>query len=257
MATKRIPSGIPSLDDLIEGGFPKPSTIGVMGDVGSGKTILCQNMVWAALQKNMDVLYYTIDYGMDDVIDTMESFGWDIGPYVTSEKIHFVDIFAKGMEMIAKKIENQKLEDITIEPEKVAKISYNLRDMISAGKKHYFQAVAGKPFLVIYDSLTPIFSSIEPKQVLRFLQYMKFASRVSNAVGIAVLQYGVHGEQVETACSQIADGVLELGKKTERGSVRRSIRIVKMAKTKIFEEYCPLEITPTGIMIHKIPLTSL
>ncbi len=38
---ERMPTGIPGLDEMIEGGFPIPSLILVAGEAGSGKTTLC------------------------------------------------------------------------------------------------------------------------------------------------------------------------------------------------------------------------
>jgi circadian clock protein KaiC len=50
---ERIPTGIPGLDNLIQGGFPKGSLIVVAGNPGSGKTILSSQFLY----------YGAVDYG--------------------------------------------------------------------------------------------------------------------------------------------------------------------------------------------------
>ncbi|MFZ0220238.1 MAG: ATPase domain-containing protein [Candidatus Nitrosopolaris sp.] len=46
---ERISTGVPGLDSLIEGGIPKGSTIMVVGNSGSGKTILCSHFLYDGL----------------------------------------------------------------------------------------------------------------------------------------------------------------------------------------------------------------
>jgi circadian clock protein KaiC len=47
VAFPRIESGIPGLDEMIEGGFPFPSVILVAGSAGSGKTTFAQRFLFA------------------------------------------------------------------------------------------------------------------------------------------------------------------------------------------------------------------
>ena len=43
---ERVKTGIPGLDDLIGGGFPKESTILLSGVAGAGKTIFCLQFIF-------------------------------------------------------------------------------------------------------------------------------------------------------------------------------------------------------------------
>jgi predicted NACHT family NTPase len=47
---ERISTGVPGLDSLIEGGIPKGSTIMVVGNSGSGKTILSSHFLYDGKQ---------------------------------------------------------------------------------------------------------------------------------------------------------------------------------------------------------------
>ncbi len=55
----RINSGIPGLDDMIEGGFPFPSVILVAGSAGAGKTTFAQRFLFAGAEKGEQCLYFS------------------------------------------------------------------------------------------------------------------------------------------------------------------------------------------------------
>jgi len=49
------PTGIKVLDDLLGGGFPRPSAVGITGPVGSGKSTLVKQIAAAALERDFRV----------------------------------------------------------------------------------------------------------------------------------------------------------------------------------------------------------
>ncbi len=58
-AFPRIESGIPGLDEMIEGGFPFPSVILVAGSAGSGKTTFAQKFLFAGAEKGEQGLFFS------------------------------------------------------------------------------------------------------------------------------------------------------------------------------------------------------
>lgn len=55
----RIPSGIPGLDEMIEGGFPFPSVILVSGSAGTGKTTFALKYLCEGARRGEVGLYFT------------------------------------------------------------------------------------------------------------------------------------------------------------------------------------------------------
>jgi circadian clock protein KaiC len=55
----RIGTGIHGLDDMIEGGFPFPSTILLAGNSGCGKTTFCLQFLFEGAKKGERGLYFT------------------------------------------------------------------------------------------------------------------------------------------------------------------------------------------------------
>ena len=55
----RLPSGIPGLDDMIEGGIPFPSVVLVSGTAGTGKTTFCLKYLCEGAKRGEQGLYFT------------------------------------------------------------------------------------------------------------------------------------------------------------------------------------------------------
>ncbi|MFH0816561.1 MAG: ATPase domain-containing protein [Methanobacteriota archaeon] len=56
---QRVPSGIPGLDEMLDGGFPFPSVILLAGSAGTGKTTFCQKFLSSGADAGEQCLYLT------------------------------------------------------------------------------------------------------------------------------------------------------------------------------------------------------
>ncbi len=74
---ERIPTGIPGLDEIIEGGFPKGSVILVTGTCGTGKTITALQFLWEGIKRGENVVYISFEESIDEIKEYSKSFGWD------------------------------------------------------------------------------------------------------------------------------------------------------------------------------------
>jgi KaiC/GvpD/RAD55 family RecA-like ATPase len=76
---QRIPTGIPGLDELIEGGFPEGASILLSGGPGSGKTIGAMQFIYeGARTYNEPGIYVTMESNLKDITWNMQRFQWDI-----------------------------------------------------------------------------------------------------------------------------------------------------------------------------------
>lgn len=76
---ERVKTGIPGLDQLIQGGIPKGSNVLVSGGTGTGKTIFTTQYLYnGASQFNESGLFVTLEGSVRDISWNMESFQWDI-----------------------------------------------------------------------------------------------------------------------------------------------------------------------------------
>jgi len=78
---KRVASGIPGLDELIEGGFPESSSIAITGTAGTGKSILCLEYLYKGAKDFKEPsVYVTLEEGPHNLWWNMQRFKWDLLP---------------------------------------------------------------------------------------------------------------------------------------------------------------------------------
>jgi len=94
MNGKRIPTGIPELDQLIEGGVRAGKTYLVVGEPGTGKTVFGLQFLHRGLIDGEKVLYVTVDEKPTDIIEQAASLGWILPPYVEKKNLLILDASA-------------------------------------------------------------------------------------------------------------------------------------------------------------------
>jgi len=94
MSGKRISTGIPELDALIEGGLREGKTYLVVGQPGSGKSVLSLQFLVRGLMEKEKCLYVAIDEKPADVIEQATSLGWDLAPFIESKEFLILDASA-------------------------------------------------------------------------------------------------------------------------------------------------------------------
>ncbi|MGI6589718.1 MAG: ATPase domain-containing protein [Candidatus Iainarchaeum sp.] len=76
---ERTKTGIPGLDELLNGGIPKGSNVLVTGGAGTGKTIFTTQYLYeGALKYGEPGVFVTLEGNIRDITWNMESFQWDI-----------------------------------------------------------------------------------------------------------------------------------------------------------------------------------
>lgn len=83
---ERVSTGVPGLDKLIGGGFIKGSSIMVVGDAGTGKTIFCTQFLVEGLKNGENCMFITFEETPDDLINDAAVFGWDLADYIKKKK---------------------------------------------------------------------------------------------------------------------------------------------------------------------------
>lgn len=88
----RVKTGIPGLDELIEGGFPRGSIVTVSGDTGCGKTTFGVQFLHAGATKHEEHgLYLSFDEKKRFMYRNMGRFGWDLQKLDRDKKIVFIE----------------------------------------------------------------------------------------------------------------------------------------------------------------------
>lgn len=89
-STQRISSGIPDLDEMLEGkGFYRGSSILVSGTAGSGKTSIASHCANDTCRRGERCLYLAFEESQGQVVRNMRSIGIDLEPWIQKGLLQF------------------------------------------------------------------------------------------------------------------------------------------------------------------------
>jgi len=223
MTIKRISTGIPGLDGLIEGGLVQGSVNMVTGSTGTGKTLFGTQYLWYGLQKGETGVYITMEEDPIDIKEDVRAFGWDFEKYEKKELCNIIyhdpaqvnNLPSVMMEEIAKLKANRLVIDSTsvlgLNIEKPSQIRRRLFGVVSALKNH--------------DGCTAV-----------VLTEVQEDSK-------ALSRWGVE--------EFVVDGVIVLNYLGIGEAYNRSLMIRKMRRTNHGKDIYPFEITNNGIVVKK------
>jgi|GEM_PF-624519 len=92
MEIARVSSGIPGLDKLIEGGFPKGSNTLLLGSPGTGKTIFGLQYLYEGAKKNESGVYISLESTSEELKSQAIAFGMDFYKLSDAGKVMFVEV---------------------------------------------------------------------------------------------------------------------------------------------------------------------
>lgn len=88
----QVTSGIPGLDEIIGGGYPRGTNILICGGSGTGKTIFCNQFIYAGItQQNEPGIYITTEERVTDLQEEMLFLGWDLAEQERNGKLIIID----------------------------------------------------------------------------------------------------------------------------------------------------------------------
>ncbi len=88
---EKLPTGIPGLDAITEGGIPKGRTTLVAGTAGSAKTIVAAQFLAAGIEAGHNGVFVTFEESPQDIRANMNGMGWPIFQWEKEGKWAFVD----------------------------------------------------------------------------------------------------------------------------------------------------------------------
>ena len=219
-ASDRALSGIPGLDDILFGGFPRNSLVVISGDPGSGKTCMCLEFLFLGATKyNEHGVYVSLEESEDEIIRTADGFGWDFRKLIEEKKILIMSIELYDFDKLKNTVEDA-----------VARISAK-RLVIDPGVV----------FRLYFDR------ELDARKRLlslgRMLKKIGCTAIITNEISLdkTTSLFGLE--------EYVADGVLLLYHTQLEQRFVRSIGILKMRGTKISEKLHPIAITKQGIKV--------
>lgn len=220
----RLPTGIPGLDEVMQGGFRQGSVNLIGGSAGSGKSIFgMQFLVNGIDQYNENGIYISFEEDKDKIVEDFKKFDWNV----------------------KKKIDEGKLVILYYTPEQVAKVleegGGTVRDII--------ESINAKR--VVVDSLTA-FTLLHENELAKRRTCLRLFEALHNW-GITALMTSEQEPDPDKHNASVmefeVDGVVLLYN-IRKGDIReRSIEIYKMRGTHHAAKIFPMRITSNGITV--------
>lgn len=232
----RVKTGIPELDKLIHGGFVKNSSIVVAGGVGTGKTILGLQFLWAGAKKyNEPGLLITMDESPSELRREATMFGWDLKELEDENLLAIIDIATPRAGLPSD--ERYALREFDLPA--IIKTVYDTHKEINA-QRAVIDSLSALGFR--YEALGKIRSTIF--QLTAFLNELEMTTLLTTEAlnNSAMSRYGIE--------EFLAQGVIQLFLKgDETGNLQRSFIIRKMRSTPHSLNRYFFEIADKGIVI--------
>jgi len=234
MPVERVKTGIPGMDEILHGGFPKRNVVLLAGGPGTGKSIFGQQYLYYGLKNGEPGVFVALEEHPVQVRINMAQFGWDVRKYEEEGIFGMVDCFTGGIGEAAKR-ERYVVRD----PTDVGLLVDTLRDAIRD---------VGAQRCVI-DSVSTLYltkPSIARNVVMMLKRVLSGLGCTSILVSqVSVTERGFGGPGVEHA----ADGIIRLDLDEIDGELKRSLIVWKMRGTSHSMRRHPFVITGEGIRV--------
>jgi KaiC/GvpD/RAD55 family RecA-like ATPase len=227
--------GFQHLEQMMGGPLPRGASILLLGDAGSGKTILSYQLLHDELESGRLCALLSYDAFPEDVQVRMKDFGWDIISHLRKGRLKIIDCYS-GLA--------GQGEGAIKDPSDLTELNIQITAFIAKAK-------AG-PVTVVLDSLTPIFNGVDEKQAINFIQTLGAKVKKTGGLFIETASKGAIPDDAAAKLRTMADGVIELGIVRSRGKSHRFLSVPKMERRRISSDSAPFQIDRTRGFVFRV-----
>ncbi len=232
----RVKTGIPGLDELIEGGFPRGDTILVAGKAGTGKTILANQFLYnGAVLYNEPGVLVTLEEPPTAIKRNMLRFNMDLDTLIEKGMLSIADMSP------AREIARVKIGEYP---------SFDLSGLEAIIMSHIKKVGAKR---VVIDTLSIMAYKFRSRDILRE-EFFKLAATITRSGATLLLTSEIPAQDSGLGVFDIeaflASGVVVLyNEKISDTSRSRSIEILKLRGSKHSSRIHSMRITDEGIRV--------
>ena len=233
---ERITTGIPGLDAVIEGGFPKGTNILVCGSSGTGKTIFCTQFLHAGILENEPGIFITLEERTSDLREEMLSLGWDLTAFERNGSLVVIDAASSRINLPSSEEfrlgEGFDIDSLVLEIHRASTKIGAKRLVIDSIPALELKVDQPSEFRKILFRLSSLLLEIGVTSLLT----------TENAEPFLISRYGIE--------EFVTRGVVVLSLEEEGADLKRFLRVRKMRGTSHSLRNIPFEITKNGIVLY-------
>lgn len=244
---ERVLTGIPGLDEMLQGGFPKGYTILVAGGPGSGKSTFAMQFLYKGLADYKESgVYITLEEKPKDIIRNLSRYGWELSKVKLISMIPQKASIAENVKYITH-FETAKPEDNIVEFTPKRFSIDTVKDVIT---KEIKKTDAKR---IVIDSLASLAAQIN--DIFEIRQEVLGLVNLLNDLGCTALvltempegQSGISRFGVEEFMAQGVIALYNIKKGSERV---RGLEVLKMRGTNHSKKICMMEIAQNGVLVY-------
>ena len=236
---QKLQTGIIGFDQIADGGLPEGRSTLLAGTAGTGKTVMAlQFLVTGVRQYHQPGVFVTFEEAPDDLMQNVQSFGWDMEAMVERREIAVVDATPAPGEFV---IETGEFDLSAL----LARIENAVREV--DGRR------------VILDAIGALFPQFTDSNIVRRELHRIHAGlrRLGVTTLVTMERTDEDGTVGRFAVEEfVADNVILMRNRTEQEKRRRTIEILKFRGTTHQKGEYPFTIDPEdGVTV--IPLSAI
>lgn len=229
---ERISSGVPWLDEVIDGGFPKGRAILVEGNSGIGKSILAYHFTKHSLVSNEHALYFTTNTNSCNILNDAEELCWDLQIIINKNLFTIINIQDYFKEWRSHEIDSSFIDNYL----------QQIKNIIETTKAKR----------VIFDPALPEIYSFNSKTTVEFyaklINLLEEKKLEATSLIITLLKLlPIEDEMIK----HHASGVLKMFFIENAGKISRQLYINKMRNTNVPNKYFEFDIVKDYGLILK------
>jgi KaiC/GvpD/RAD55 family RecA-like ATPase len=194
LESEKLETGISEIDNMLKGGIPYPSSILLLGVVGSGKTEIFLKLSRYRLEKGDAIVFICTNNTPENYRIMMKNLGFDPNPFEEKSSLIFIDAYSKefGIESKEKYLTSMMPYDIIIA-------------FINAIKE-----AKGNKKIIIIHNLTNILDIYGVKEGLMLLRKIVAKTREAKATLLVSLNPQAFPPAVLALAQEAVDCTIEL-----------------------------------------------
>ena len=230
---ERIKSGIPGLDSLLDGGFPKGKVIMASGPSGAGKTILAAQFVNEGIKNNESCVFITLEESKDKLIEDLKELNIDFSQLEKKNKLRII---------------GGPIGHVKYFKEKTKATIYDIADEV---KEVILEIGAKRVVLDSINLFTMLFeTNLERRKALADLVAVLGSLNCTTLLTCEVKEANPRAISWHGFEEFVVDGVIALYRLPFGNKYERAISVVKMRGVNHSQKVVSMSITKRGIEVY-------